>query len=161
MIILLMGVAGSGKTTVGRLLAAELDWAFYDADDMHPPVNIAKMARGTALSDADRGPWLQAIHELLVSLEATHTDAVVACSALKRAYRARLLQGLSGTAVVYLKGDPDLIRSRLGARTGHFMPVRLLESQFAALEEPTQALTVDITADPCAIVRTIRRELAI
>lgn len=161
MIVLLMGVAGSGKTTVGRLLAVELDWAFYDADDLHPPVNVAKMARGAALTDADRDPWLQAIHELLLSLESTNSDAVVACSALKQAYRTRLLQGISNAALVYLKGTPELIRPRMTTRAGHFMPVGLLESQFATLEEPEKAVTVDITPAPWDVVRAIRRELGV
>ncbi|HOF89810.1 MAG TPA: gluconokinase, partial [Armatimonadota bacterium] len=143
MIILLMGVAGSGKTTVGRLLAAELDWAFFDADDLHPPVNIAKMARGDALTDADRGPWLDAIHALLRSLRASDTPAVIACSALKAAYRARLLRGITDARLVYLKGDPALIRPRMASREGHYMPVSLLDSQFAALEEPDDALVID------------------
>jgi gluconokinase len=158
MVIILMGVSGSGKTTVGRILARASGYQFYDADDFHPPANIDKMSRGTALDDADRHPWLETLGALVRRCLAAPTDAVLACSALKEAYRRYLLIG-PHVRLVYLKADQDLIRERLLQRRGHFMNPTLLESQFATLEEPQDAFCVDAALDPAEIVAAIRHHL--
>jgi gluconokinase len=155
MIIVLMGVAGSGKTTIGRKLAAELGWQFYDADDFHPRSNVEKMSRGIPLDDADRTPWLEALHELFMNCLARDESAVVACSALKESYRKCLLID-ERVKLFYLKGDYELIESRLRNRHGHFMSPQMLDSQFAALEEPERATHIDISSTPDEIVRMIR-----
>ncbi len=145
MIVVLMGVCGCGKTTVGRSLAAELDWTFLDADDFHPQASVAKMAAGIALTDADRLPWLDRLAEEIRSETEYGRDVVLACSALKQAYRERLAQGARQDLVfVYLKGNATTIEPRLALRSGHFMSASLLASQFAALEEPAGAIVVDI-----------------
>ena len=160
MVIILMGVTASGKTTVGRMLAAELAYRFYDADDFHPRANIDKMRRGVALEDADRRPWLEALSDLVRRSLAGHTDAVLACSALKQSYRRSLLIDPQ-VRLVYLKADHDLIRQRLRRRQGHFMNPDLLASQFATLEEPREALWVDASLEPPEIVAAVRRQLQI
>jgi len=139
----LMGVCGCGKTSVGRALADNLGWAFLDADDFHPPANVAKMAAGIALDDEDRWPWLDRLRAELETIEARGEHAVVACSALRQRYRDRLSRGRE-LRWVFLKGDRATIEPRMASRTGHFMPASLLQSQFAALEEPTTAMVVDI-----------------
>ncbi|HYP54259.1 MAG TPA: gluconokinase [Pyrinomonadaceae bacterium] len=159
-VIVLMGVAGSGKTTVGRLLARELGWRFYDADDFHPPANVEKMARGVALDDEDRRPWLEALRELVRASLARGSPAVLACSALKEKYRRVLLVD-ARVRLVYLKGDYELIAERLKNRRGHFMRPHMLEGQFDALEEPERATRVDVSATPGEIVKTIRAELGV
>jgi gluconokinase len=158
MIIVVMGVAGSGKTTVGRLVAESAGFQFLDADALHSPANVAKMKAGTPLSDADRGPWLTAVRERLVDAAHRQHDLVVACSALKEAYRAFLSRGVPVTWT-YLKGSPDVMRDRLMRRTGHFMSVALLSSQFDALEEPADAIVVDASQSPEAIVDEILSRL--
>ena len=158
MVIILMGVTSSGKTTVGRLLAAELGYHFYDADDFHPRANIDKMRRGIPLDDADRLPWLETLRDLVRRCLTENTDAVLACSALKEVYRRYLLVD-SQVTLVYLKADQDLIRQRLQQRQGHFMNPALLESQFATLEEPKQGLWIDAALEPAAIVSAIRHQL--
>lgn len=160
-LILVMGVAGSGKTTVGSRLAAALGWTFYEGDAFHPPENIRKMAAGVPLDDADRAPWLDRLRALLADCLARNQRAVLACSALKESYRQRLSQGLPGLRFVYLTGDPDLIASRLAHRQGHYMKPGMLASQLAALEEPQDALRLDIQADPDTLVRTIRERLGL
>jgi len=155
MFVVLMGVAGSGKTTIGRGLAAELGWKFYDADDYHPPANVAKMRRGVPLGDADRLPWLQTLEALVRASIERGESGVLACSALKATYRARLLID-ERVKLVYLKGTFDLIQKRLANRRGHFMSAAMLESQFAALEEPEQEFHMDIDGTPQEIVRAIR-----
>lgn len=155
MIVLVMGVAGVGKTTIGEALARALGWRFIDADDYHPPQNVAKMAAGIPLEDADRWPWLDRLNELL----RTENNAVLACSALKEAYRQRLLQGLDRYEIVYLHGTMDLIRSRALKRHHRFMPAALLESQFAALEPPADAIAIDVAADPSSCVAAIMARL--
>ncbi|HWM28620.1 MAG TPA: gluconokinase [Woeseiaceae bacterium] len=158
MFILVMGVTGCGKTTIGKLLSAELGWPFYDADDFHPPDNVRKMASGVPLTDEDRGPWLEELHKLVLDHNEVGGNGVLACSALKDAYR-RILTADTDVAVVYLKAHPDLVRSRLDARRGHYMPKRLIESQFLDLEEPTEGIIVDAALPPKQIVAAIRSEL--
>jgi gluconokinase len=157
-IVLVMGVCGSGKTTVGQALARELGWRFLDADDFHPEANVAKMARGVALIDDDRWPWFDRVVAEMRRLSAMGQHAVVACSALKQAYRDRLAGG-GEVHVVYLKGDAATIEPRLTQRKGHFMPASLLPSQFAALEEPRAAIVVDIAQPIEAQVAEIARAL--
>ena len=161
MIILLMGVAGSGKTTVGRLLASELGWRFYEGDDFHPRANIDKMQRGMPLTDTDRWPWLQALRDVIDSCLAQGTSAVMACSALKQTYRDYLIHGRDEVKLVYFKGSYDLLSQRLAQRQGHFMPKELIESQFATLEEPQQGLLVDVAKAPEALVAVIRQALRV
>ena len=143
--IIVMGVSGSGKTSVGKVLAEHLKWDFYDADDFHPPKNVAKMAGGIPLDDSDRAPWLAALHDLISSSLKQNKSGVLACSALKERYRQQLMNGSDGVQLVYLKGSYDLIWSRMETRPNHYMKPHMLHSQFDALEEPSNALTVDIS----------------
>ena len=162
MVIILMGVSGTGKTLIGKRLAAELAWSFYEGDDYHPQDNVEKMSQGIALSDADRAPWLEALHELIGTLLAQDESAVLTCSALKRAYRQRLVHHHHGVRIVYLRGSYELIRQRLEARRSHFMQADLLASQFEALEEPDASegvLTVDTSQRPETIVEVVARTL--
>ena len=145
-----MGVSGSGKTTVGLELARRLGWCFADADDFHPPANVAKMASGVPLGDDDREPWLASLRALIDAQLTAGTSTVLACSALKARYRERLRR--ASVQFVYLKGDPHKIRARLEARSGHYMKAGLLESQFATLEEPEGVLVVGIERSVAAIV---------
>jgi gluconokinase len=151
MIVLVMGVAGVGKTTIGEALARALGWRFIDADDYHPPANVAKMKAGIPLEDADRWPWLAHLNRLLKEEE----NAVLACSALKESYRQRLAQGIADFTVVYLYGSAELIRSRMEQRSHPFMSAALLKSQFAALEPPADAIAIDVAATPEASVAAI------
>jgi len=153
-ILILMGVSGSGKTTVGQLLAAQLGWQFVDADDFHSPANVAKMQQGMPLTDGDRIPWLTALHTAIQTWQAHQQPTILACSALTADYRQWLAGELS-LAWVYLEGAVALLRSRLAARSDHFMPVDLLRSQLDTLEVPTDALVVSIDQPPSAIVQTI------
>jgi gluconokinase len=155
-----MGVTGVGKTTVGRLLAAELGWTFIDADEFHPASNVEKMRRGDPLTDADRKPWFEKLRDLIRTFLEERTNAVIACSALKSAYRDYLLIDKQ-VRLVYLTGDYSLIEERLKARKGHYMNPSLLDSQFATLQEPERAITVDVAASPEGIVRHLREELGI
>lgn len=131
-----MGVAGSGKSTLAAALAHRLGWPFQEGDDLHPPANIAKMAAGRPLDDADRSPWLTAVRAWMDARAAAGDDGVVTCSALRRAYRRRLLDGRPEARLLFIDGDPGLIATRLSGRSGHFMPASLLDSQFATLEPP-------------------------
>lgn len=140
---MVMGVAGSGKTTVGKALAERLGWDFYDADDFHPPENIARMTQGIPLTDTDRAPWLIALHDLISSALAQGRPGVLACSALKDLYRQQLLDGHDDVQIAFLQGSYDLIWSRLSARQDHYMKPHMLASQFEALEEPTDAWKLD------------------
>jgi carbohydrate kinase (thermoresistant glucokinase family) len=150
--VVVMGVSGAGKSTVGKLIAARLDCPFRDADSFHPKANIAKMSRGEPLTDTDRWPWLEAIAAWIAEHRAARTTCVVTCSALKRRYRDIVTDRQNADVrLVYLKGDFALIEARLEGRTGHFMPPGLLPSQFDALEEPgvnERAMTVSIEATP-------------
>ena len=161
--IVVMGVSGAGKSTVGRLVAARLDCPFRDADSFHPKANIEKMSRGEPLTDDDRWPWLAAIAAWIAEHRAAGTTCVVTCSALKHVYRDIVTaHQRDDVRLVYLKGDFDLIEARLKARKGHFMPPELLRSQFAALEEPgadEHAITVSIDAAPEEIAARVLEKL--
>ena len=151
-VIVVMGVAGSGKTTVGPPLARALGWAYAEGDRFHPPENVAKMRGGTPLDDADRAPWLAAMAVSIRDWIAAGRPHVLACSALRQRYRDALKQGFAEVGFVWLKGDLERIAARMAARKDHFMPPALLRSQFATLEEPADALAVDIERAPEAIV---------
>lgn len=160
LVVLLMGVSGSGKTTVGLKLAAELGWSFRDADDFHPPANVAKMSAGTPLNDLDRAPWLAAIRAHIDTALARGESAVVTCSALKEAYRHAAIPDPQRVRLVHLSGNFDLILDRMGRRQ-HFMKPEMLQSQFATLEPPAHAFTVDIAKSPEQIVTEIRHHLGV
>lgn len=162
-IILLMGVAGCGKSTVGALLAVGNGGVFHDADNFHPPANLAKMAAGSPLDDADRAPWLARLREEVVDRAPSGNFTVLACSALKKRYREQLGVGTPGVALVYLKGAPALLASRLSGRVNHFMKAGMLDSQLATLEEPApdEALTVSIDAPAGEIVSAIEAALGL
>ena len=160
MIVIVMGVTGAGKTTIGQLLAEQLGWEFADGDDYHPAANVEKMRNGIPLTDADRAPWLETLRALIAGWIAAKKNAVLACSALKRAYRESLRLAPE-VQVVYLKGTPELLRQRLRARVGHFMTERMLESQLAALEEPEDAVVVDVDRSPAEIVTEILARLGL
>jgi gluconokinase len=152
-----MGVAGSGKTTVGRALAESLGWPYFEADDFHSAANKAKMAAGTPLDDGDRAPWLAAIRAEIDTCRATGRSAVFTCSALKEKYRHALMHGAPEVTLVYLHSDPATIGERVAGRKGHYMKAGMVESQFAALEPPAGALTFDVSAQrPPAIIAAIR-----
>lgn len=161
MVIVVMGVSGSGKTTVGKLLAERLGWQFRDGDDFHPPANVAKMRSGTPLTDEDRRPWLLAIQTFMRQFRADGQSAVVACSALKESYRDLLLRTEPWVRFVHLHGSRDLIAQRMQARAGHFMPPALLDSQLATLEPPMDCLSVDISAEPAELVAGIQEQLGL
>jgi len=157
-ILVVMGVAGSGKTTIAAVLAERLGWRLLEGDAFHPPANVVKMAAGTPLTDDDRWPWLRAIAAEIDAIRSANQAAVVACSALKKAYRDVLIGDRHDVRLVYLFGDRTLIGERLAARKGHFMPPALLDSQFATLEEPgpdEAPIVVSVDADPDAIVAAV------
>lgn len=160
MIILITGVTGSGKSTIGRLLAAQLQWKFYEGDDFHPSVNIEKLKRGAPLDDEDRLPWLTAIRETIRAAIDQGEDAVIACSALKESYR-RMLRINADVVLIHLQANSELIDERLKHRTGHFMNPALIRSQFETLEQPEAALQIDASLAPREIVRTIRDRLSL
>jgi gluconokinase len=159
-IIVVMGVTGAGKTTVGRLLAQQLEWDFLDADDFHPESNLEKMRRGIALSDADRRPWLERLQAEVTRQNSRGRHLVLACSALKKDYRKMLGTG-PAVEFVYLKGGMEQIAERLGARQGHFADDRILARQFADLQEPDDALVIDTAVPPETIVSEIRMKFGI
>jgi carbohydrate kinase (thermoresistant glucokinase family) len=161
MVVIVMGVAGSGKTTVGSRLAGDLGWAFYDADDFHSDESVRKMASAIPLNDDDRRPWMEGLCALIARCAAQEQDAVMACSALKEAYRGRLSSAGAEVVFVYLKADPRLVRSRMAARRGHYMPLRLVESQFETLEEPKEAIVIPAEGSPAQMVQSIRGKLRI
>lgn len=161
MVIILMGVCGCGKTTIGELLAGELDWPYYDGDDFHPEANVAKMAQGIPLTDGDRFPWLRILAEKIGQWIAAGENAILGCSALKKKYREILVGERPEVRIVHLKGAKELIQRRLQERVHRYMPADLLDSQFAALEEPEEALNIDIAPEPEIIAGAIRRALNI
>ena len=152
-----MGVSGVGKTTIGKRLAERLGVPFIEGDDFHPPANVAKMASGVPLEDEDRWPWLDRLNELLKETPC----AVLACSALKAVYRARLLKGIDNARIVHLHGDKALIAARLEGRKHRYMPPSLLESQFAILEAPRRAIACDVSGEPDDCVEQIVRQLSL
>ena len=155
-----MGATGAGKTTIGTMLAAQLNWQFADADTFHPPANIEKMSKGIPLDDADRAPWLAAMRKAILEWIAAGNNVVLACSALKRSYREELRVGLE-VGIVYLKGSYALFAERIRHRHGHFAGEGILAGQFADLEEPDDAITVDAAKSPEQIVAEIRKQLAL
>jgi gluconokinase len=154
MVILLMGTTGAGKTTVGELLAGRLRWTFLDADDFHPPANIEKMKHGMPLADSDRFPWLQKIHAELLHLTQSGKNVVLACSALKQSYRDLLSADLD-MRIVYLRGTYEVMRRRIESRHGHFAGEAILAGQFADLQEPKNALVLDVSHPPEELVAEI------
>ena len=160
MIVIVMGVTGAGKTTVGRLLAGRLGWEFADADDFHPPANVEKMKQGIPLNDDDRRPWLAELRAAISRWIGSGKNVVLACSALKNAYRHELQVGPE-VRFAYLKGSPGLIASRLKERHGHFAGEKILAGQFADLEEPESALAIDIGSPPEGIVDRIIKGLGV
>lgn len=157
--VILMGVSGSGKTTVGQLLAAQLDWDYIEGDEYHPPENVRKMANGIPLTDADRQPWLEKLHGSLRAHAQAQRPVVLACSALKQEYRQTLAGDVPDIYFVFLKGEYGLIARRLAQRPRHYMKAGMLAGQFEALQEPADALTVDIAQSPQQICRIIRAYL--
>jgi gluconokinase len=160
-VVIIFGVSGAGKTTVGKLLARELDWRFYEADDFHSAANIEKMRRGVPLTNEDRWPSLDSLRELIKRCVAAHENAVLACSALKRAYRQHLRVS-EEAKLVYLRGDYALIAEQLRQRRGHFMNPALLRSQFADLEEPKPeegAIVIELSGTPAELVQEVKTKL--
>jgi gluconokinase len=160
-VAIIFGVSGAGKTTIGKLLAEELEWKFYEADDFHSQSNIDKMRRGVPLTDRDRQPWLMKLRELIERCLAANENAVLACSALKEKYRRRL-QVNDQVKFVYLRGDYELVANQLRARRGHFMNPELLKSQFADLEEPAgweNAIVIELGRSPLKLVTEIKKKL--
>lgn len=161
MIVVIMGVSGCGKTTVGSLLAKQLGWAYYEGDAFHTAENIDKMSKGVSLDDDDRGPWLAAIKEAIDRCVDEASDAVIACSALRRKYRRTLSADIVDIRFVYLKGDFESIRERMKSRDRHYMKANMLESQFLSLEEPEDAIEIDIGSSPLDIVERIKSQLMV
>ncbi len=157
--LIVMGVSGCGKSTIGKNLADEMGWPFYDGDDFHPPENVAKMSQGIPLNDDDRAGWLAALADLISTHLAENRPGVLACSALKQKYRDQLNVDPARVKFIYLKGSYELIKSRMLARPGHYMKPGMLDSQFATLEEPSDALTVEIGRPPEEILASIKQQL--
>ena len=161
MVVIVMGVTGCGKTTVGRRLSSDLEWPFHDADDFHPPENVEKMSRGIPLTDEDRRPWLEAIRRKIDETDTSGRHAVIGCSALKESYRHVLRDGAPAVSFAWLTGPRALLAERLRHRVGHFMNPALLDSQLQTLEEPAYAVRVEIALPLAAQVRLIRSSLNI
>lgn len=161
MVVIVMGVSGAGKTTVGETLAHALGWRFWDADDFHSAGNVAKMAAGTPLTDADRAPWLERLRELIQDALESDEGLVLACSALRESYRERLTVDAAHQRWVYLRASRELLAQRLARREGHYMPASLLDTQLAALEPPRDALAVDASEAPDGVVARILQGLGL
>ena len=161
MLIIITGVSGVGKTTIGKLLSENMGWTFYEGDDYHTDVNLDKMRNGTPLTDDDRWPWLNALRTKISEIMLHEKDAVLSCSALKESYRMRLGSGLKDIVFVYLRGDYQLVRNRISARVGHFMSADLLVSQYSDLEEPQNGIIVDAALEPMAIINYLKRALSL
>ena len=161
MLIIITGVSGVGKTTIGKLLSENMGWTFYEGDDYHTDVNLAKMRNGTPLTDDDRWPWLNALRTKISEIMLHEKDAVLSCSALKESYRMRLGSGLKDIVFVYLRGDYQLVRNRISARVGHFMSADLLVSQYSDLEEPQNGIIVDAALEPMEIINYLKRALSL
>ena len=161
MLIIIKGVSGVGKTTIGKLLSENMGWTFYEGDDYHTDVNLAKMRNGTPLTDDDRWPWLNALRTKISEIVLHEKDAVLSCSALKESYRMRLGSGLKDIVFVYLRGDYQLVRNRISARVGHFMSADLLVSQYSDLEEPQNGIIVDAALEPMEIINYLKRALSL
>ena len=159
MIVIIMGAAGAGKTTVGRALAEALGWRFIDADDLHPPSNIDKIRSGIALTDEDRAPWLARTHDAILRASRERADLVLACSALRRDYRATLADGIADVRWVFLDADAGLLAARLGNRPGHFAGPAIVSSQLETLQRPRDALTLGAGLPVAALVEAIRTHL--
>lgn len=160
MFYIIMGVSGSGKSTIGKLLSDRTGWNFYDADDFHPPANIAKMNKGVPLSDCDRQPWLTELKKLITNTLKDKQQGVLACSSLKSDYRKILSHNNSNVVFIYLQGNYNCIQARLQKRQGHFMNGGLLRSQFDTLEEPEDALVIDVSFEPEVIVEDILNKIS-
>ncbi len=160
-VVVLMGVSGSGKTTIGTGFAEQTGWAFEEGDRWHPPSNVEKMRKGHPLNDDDRRPWLDALARAIGEWIAADRKTILACSALKQAYRERLAGGRPEVAFAYLKGTPEAIAARVARRHHEYMPSTLLPSQFATLEEPAAAITLDITKPPEELIKTLRDALGV
>jgi gluconokinase len=160
LIVVVMGVTGAGKTTIGRLLAAQLGWPFADADQFHPKANVEKMSRGITLTDADREPWLAAMRSAIQQWISRNESAVLACSALKRSYRSELMVGPE-VRFVYLRGDYETVARQLRMRHGHFATEAILADQFATLEEPENVVVLDVGRDPDLMVKEIRAQIGL
>jgi gluconokinase len=160
-VVIMMGVAGSGKTTIGRLLAAELGWRFVEGDELHTAAAVEQMRAGRPLTDADRESWIASLHAIIAAAADRREPLILSCSALKERYRRTLRGDLHRVRFVYLKADPDTLGRRLSDRAGHFAGPALLPSQLAALEAPDDAITLDGTRPPDQIVHTIRLELGL
>jgi gluconokinase len=161
MVVVVMGPAGAGKSTVGRALATSLQWPFHDADDLHAPEDVARMRAGMPLTDADREPWLGRVRALVETAATTGTSVVVACSALRERYRRRIADGLPAVRFVFLQASPDLLRHRVASRPAHFAPVTLVDSQIAELEPPLDVLTLDAARPVADLVDSIRAALGL
>ena len=161
MLIIITGVSGVGKTTIGKLLSENMGWAFYEGDDYHTDVNLAKMRNGTPLTDDDRWPWLDALRTKISEIVLHQENAVLSCSALKESYRIRLGSGLKDIVFVYLQADYQLIRNRISERVGHFMSANLLASQYSDLEEPQNAIVVDAALEPMKILNYLKQALSL
>lgn len=160
-LLLVAGVSGSGKSTIGSMLASQIGWEFHDGDDYHPPANVEKMRSGTPLNDEERAPWLAAMRAAIEACLREGRGAVFVASALKEAYRSALCDGLDGIGLVFLHGDFELIRARMEARQGHYMGARMLQSQFDLIEWPKDALEIDVRVTPDEAVRAIREHFGL
>ena len=161
MLIIITGVSGVGKTTIGKLLSENIGWTFYEGDDYHTNVNLAKMRNGTPLTDDDRWPWLDALRRKISEIVVHEENAILSCSALKESYRTRLGSGLKDIVFVYLRGDYQLVRNRITKRVGHFMSANLIASQYSDLEEPQDTIVVDAALEPMAIINYLKRALSL